>query len=157
MDNKQTVLNLLELKNTLAGYCPVAYLKSKELKRCFNCTSCCGVCARPDHLRKDCPNQIQGNFCYFCYLPQSMCNEQLHHPEEEYGKNACPWKNITIALMVLARQKDALVIAELGNVDQGPDRHTREQRILLKLWAVPQQGDLLPLGVRLLLKLAARR
>jgi len=162
LTNEQTVDALLDLMEICKSVCPVELLEQGLLKKhsSYLCLGrSCGVCSNVDHYRKDCSHRIQiKDVCFFCYLPKSLGYKQLHDPDSEFGKNACPWKNVTLTVMKMALAGDREVLEAVGNLgtNSPTSKETREQMILLKLWKTPTTGQLLPLGVSLLVRLARR-
>ena len=96
------------------------------------------------------PAQNQGcilhETCYQCFLPQTLCREQLHDKTTEYGTAACPWKNLTLGVLILWRR------GRLTNPATGITQRDTFKDVVSKLWLAPDAGDLLPLGVRLIVE-----
>lgn len=152
-ENEGILLAIDEIKRISQEFCPLHYLRGGTLIK-HSLDSClgrvCGICLGTGHFRNTCEHKL-GQFpgCWLCYLPQSLCNHRLHDPETEFGKLACPWKGVTTALMKLATENDPRITSHITIENRSP------QQILQKLWTVPERGDLLPLGVRLLAVLHA--
>ncbi len=153
------ILRLIDLKETCRNHCPVELLQRGVLVSGHREAAClgmvCGVCSKTGHSRSDCPSKITlPSVCWFCYLPQTLVQKEIH-PQNLYGNNKCPWKEMTMTLMAMALSGDRRVVEALGNLTPKATE-SREQAILRRLWETPTTGDLLPLGVRLLLRLGSR-
>ena len=153
------LLQFLELKETCRTHCPVELLQNGVLSNRHQNAAClgtrCGVCSSGLHLRNQCPHKITlPGVCFFCYLLPTLLQKEIHTPAE-FGTRDCPWMAINQTLMVMAVGGDPRVMSELGDLTPRSGE-TKEQLILRKLWETPARGDLLPLGVHLLVRLSGQ-
>lgn len=154
VEARKTIAQLRDALAASATYCPFEFLSTGQLVQHpegpFACMGdVCGHCATQNHHRTTaCPESrvILHETCYQCFLPQTLCREQLHDKTTEYGTAACPWKNLTLGVLILWRR------GRLTNPATGITQRDTFKDVVSKLWLAPDAGDLLPLGVRLIVE-----